>query len=314
MADHRDVPTTQSLKKAKVVAYDFKRPNKFNRDHARSLQLVGETFARQFTTALSTTVRTNASIAFRDVGQLTYDEHIRDIPSPTYLAMITTEPLPGLSLLHVPLPVMMTIIDRLLGGTGNGTLPNRPLTDIEQALAQNLMGRLLRELALAFESLVAIEPVLAHQESNPQFTQIAAANDTVVVLSFDMKVASAAGVLSICIPFELIQPVLDGAAGGFARTGRSDVDTEAVALALRATLDTAKLSVAVRFNQIELLAGDIVDLTPGDIVPLGHSVEAPLFVTIGNAARFEAKPGRRGRRLACVVVNEFDTNQKEIGA
>ena len=308
------MPTTQSPKIPKVVAYDFKRPNKFNRDHARSLQLVGETFARQFTTVLSTTVRTNASMTFRDVGQLTYEEHIRDIPSPTYLAMITTEPLAGLSLLHVPLAVMMTIIDRLLGGTGNGTLPNRPLTDIELALAQNLMARLLRELALAFESLVAIEPVLAHQESNPQFTQIAAANDTVVVLSFEMKVASSSGVLSICIPFALIQPVLDGAAGGFARTGRSDVDTEAVGKALRASLDTSKLSVTVRFNQIELLAGDIVDLRPGDIVPLTHPIDAPLFVTIGNVARFEAKPGRRGRRLACVVVDELNNNQKEIGA
>ena len=288
------------------------RPNKFNRDHARSLQLVGETFARQFATMLSTTVRTSSLVTFTEVVQHTYDEYIRDIPSPTYLAMITTEPLAGLSLLHVPLPVMMTIIDRLLGGTGNGTLPNRPLTDIELALAQTLMGRLLRELALAFESLVAIQPALAHQESNPQFTQIASANDTVVVLTFDIRVAGSSGVLSICIPFSLIQPGLEGAAGGFARTGRSDVDTEAVTRALRATLDTAKLPVVVRFNQIELLAGDIVELRPGDIVPLTHPVGAPLQVTIGNVAQFEAKPGRRGRRLACVVVDELNNNQKEV--
>lgn len=289
------------------------RPNKFNRDHARSLQLVGETFARQFATMLSTTVRTSSLVTFTEVVQHTYDEYVRDIPSPTYLAMITTEPLAGLSLLHVPLPVMMTIIDRLLGGTGNGNLPNRPLTDIELALAQTLMGRLLRELALAFESLVAIQPALAHQESNPQFTQIASANDTVVVLSFDIRVAGSSGVLSICIPFSLIQPVLEGAVGGFARTGRSDVDTEAVQRALRATLDTTKLPVVVRFNQIELLAGDIVDLRPGDIVPLTHPVGAPLHVTIGNVAQFQAKPGRRGRRLACVVVDELNNNHKEVG-
>ena len=307
------MPTAQNQKQANVIPYDFKRPNKFNRDHARALQLVGETFARQFTTVLSTTVRTAAQLTFRDVGQLTYDEHIREIPSPTYLAMISTEPLAGLSLLHVPLPVMMTVIDRLLGGTGDGSLPNRPLTDIELALAQNLMTRLLRELALAFESLVAIEPALAHQESNPQFTQIAASNDTVVVLSFDMRVASSSGNLSICMPFAQLQPVLDGATGGFTRSGRSDVDTEAVSKAMLAGVETAKLPVSVRFNEIGLLAGDIVDLRPGDIVPLTHAVDAPLFVTIGNVAHFQAKPGRRGRRLACVVVDEL-TNQKEPGA
>ena len=154
-------PNTKNGKPAKVVAYDFKRPNKFNRDHARALQLVGETLARQFTTDLSTTVRTTSHLTFVDVGQLTYDEHVRTIPSPTYLGMVSLEPLSGLALLHVPLPVMMTIIDRLLGGSGTGNFPNRPLTDIELALAQTLITRLLRELALAFESLVAFFSFLA---------------------------------------------------------------------------------------------------------------------------------------------------------
>lgn len=308
------MPPSPTTKQQRVVVYDFKRPNKFNRDHARALQLVGETFARQFTTVLSTTVRTASNLTFKEVGQLTYEEHIRDIPNPTYLAMITTEPIAGLCLLHLPLPVMMTIIDRLLGGTGNGTFPNRPLTDIEAALANNLMGRLLRELKLAFESLVMIEPVLAHQESNPSFAQIAASNDTVVVLSFDMKVAGSSGVFSVCIPFAQIQPTLDGATSGFTRGGRSDVDTEAVSHAIRAGVDHAKVTVSVQFNEIALLAGDIVELRPGDILPLTHPVDAPLLVTIGNVARFQAKPGRRGRRLACVVVEELTPTQKEIGA
>ena len=37
--------------------FDFRRPSKFSRDHARALQIVNETFARQFTTILSTTLR-----------------------------------------------------------------------------------------------------------------------------------------------------------------------------------------------------------------------------------------------------------------
>lgn len=307
------MPPTQSTKKTTVVAYDFKRPNKFNRDHARALQLVGETFSRQFTTVLSTTVRTNAAVTFTGVGQLTYDEHIRDIPSPTYLGMISLDPIPGLALLHIPLPVMMTIIDRLLGGTGNGTMPNRPLTDIELGLAHNLVLRMLRELAMAFESLAPIKPFLAHQESNPQFTQIASANDTVVVLSFDMVVSGNSGTLSLCIPFAQIQPILEGAAGGFTRSGRSDIDADAVGKALRESIDATRLPVTVRFNEVELLAGDIVELQPGDIVPLAHGIDEPLFVTVGNVARFQAQPGRRGRRMACVVVDELSTS-KEIGA
>lgn len=302
---------TSNTKVKKVVPYDFKRPSKFNRDHARALQLIGETFARQFSTVLSTTVRTSSHVAFSGVGQLTYDEHVRDIPNPTYLAMVSMDPLPGLVLLHVPLPVMMTVIDRLLGGTGNGQLPNRPLTDIELGLAQGLMSRMLRELGLAFESLVSVEFKLTHQESNPQFTQIAALNDTVVVLSFDIEVAGNAGDLSLCIPFSQIQPVLEDAAGTFTRTGRNDIDHAAVGHAIRENVEKTAVPLAVRFNEIDLVASDIVDLRPGDIVPLFHPVDAPLFITIGDVARFQVKPGRRGRRLACVVIDDA-MNKKDM--
>lgn len=307
-------PSTKNGRPAKIVDYDFKRPNKFSRDHARTLQLIGETFARQFSTVLSTTVRTTSHLSFTDVGQLTYDEHIQTIASPTYLAMVSLEPLSGLALLNVPLSVMMTVIDRLLGGDGAGTMPNRPLTEIELALAQGLITRLLRELALAFESLVPMQPALTHQESNPQFTQIAAANDTVVVLTFDIKVASQSGTLSFCLPFAQLQPVLEDASGSFNRNGRSDVDAEAVSRALRAGVDETHLGVTVRFNEIDLLAGDILGLRPGDIVPLNHPVDSPLFVTVGDVARFHARPGRRGRRLACVVVDELTAATKEISA
>jgi flagellar motor switch protein FliM len=130
-----------------VVPYDFRRPNKFNREHQRALQIASETFARQFTTVLSTTLRAVSQVQVSSVGQVTYDEYIRDIPNPSYLAVLSLAPLPGSSLLHLPLPVVMTAVDRLLGGTGTGPAPVRSLTDIEDGLAKGLVARVLRELA-----------------------------------------------------------------------------------------------------------------------------------------------------------------------
>src|SRR5215470_4859996 len=88
-----------------VTVYDFRRPNKFNRDHQRALQIASETFARHFTTTLSTVLRAVSSVNARPVGQLTYDEYIREIPNPSYLAVLSMEPLDGRSLFHIPLPL-----------------------------------------------------------------------------------------------------------------------------------------------------------------------------------------------------------------
>src|SRR5438270_208477 len=195
------------------VAYDFRRPNKFTREHVRALQIASETFARQFTTVLSTTLRTVSQVQARGIGQLTYDEYIRDVPNPTYLAILALPPLAGASIFHLPLPVVMTAVDRLLGGPGTGPTVNRPLTEIEQSLVRDLLGRVLRELAYAFESLTALEPAVIHQESNPQFAQIGSPSDMVIVFVYDLRIGGQAGQATLCVPFAALQPVLDEVTG-----------------------------------------------------------------------------------------------------
>ena len=63
-------------KEAGPQPFDFRRPNKFSRDHVRALQIVNETFARQFGTILSTTLRAVSTVTLAGVEQMTYDEYV----------------------------------------------------------------------------------------------------------------------------------------------------------------------------------------------------------------------------------------------
>jgi flagellar motor switch protein FliM len=60
--------------------------------------------------------------------------------------------------------------------------------------------------------------------------------------------------------------------------------------------------VAVRFQSIRMRTNDIVDLQPGDVVPLGHPTAMPLEITVHDIAFAHAVPGNQGSRLACLVV------------
>ena len=285
------------------VRYDFRRPNKFNRDHVRALQIANETFARQWTTLLSTTLRAISQVSLRKIEQLTYDEYIREIPNPSYLAMVAMRPLAGAAVLHIPLPVVMAAVDRLVGGPGSAKQPRRAVTEIEASLLRTLIGRVLRELAYGFESLTEIDPVLIHQESNPQFAQIASASDMVVVAEYDVRIASTGGVASLCIPFNSLQPVLDELSANALEAGRQSVDPVGLRLSLEERLDDAPLPVSVRFAEVTLTASEIVALSPGDLVALHHHVDAPLDVAVAGVSRFQGRAGRRGKRLACVVLD-----------
>lgn len=293
------------------VPYDFRRPNKFSREHQRALQIAAETFARQFTTVLSTTLRAVSQVQVTSVGQFTYDEYIRDIPNPSHLAVLSMAPLSGSSLLHLPLPLVMTAIDCLLGGTGTGEVPIRPLTDIEQGLIRNLLGRVLRELAYAFESLAHIDPQVVMQESNPQFAQVASATDMVVVLAFDVRIGPTSGEASLCMPFASLQPVLDDVTHTSRLAGRAVADPEVLRHAVADRVSDAPVDVSVHFREITLTSREVVLLRPGDLLQLGHRVDRPLAVSVAGVDRFHAKPGRLGSRLACVLV---DPDSPDSGA
>ena len=79
--------------------FDFRRPSKFSRDHARALQIVHETFARQFTTILSTTLRSVSQVTVSTVDHISYDEYVRSSPELAFLALLNIDPLPGAGIL-----------------------------------------------------------------------------------------------------------------------------------------------------------------------------------------------------------------------
>ena len=109
--------------------FDFRRPTTFSREHARALQIVNETFARQFTTILSTTLRSVSQVSVASIDHVSYDEYVRSSPELAFLALLSIDPLPGAGILQLPLDIAMAAIDRLLGGTGGGGQPSRALTD-----------------------------------------------------------------------------------------------------------------------------------------------------------------------------------------
>ena len=284
--------------------FDFRTPNKLGRDHVRALQMVHETFARQVATTFASSLRVISQVNVARLEQRAWSEFAAAVPDPAYLAVITLEPLPGPGVLYLPLPLVMTAVDLLLGGPGTGALPNRPLTEIEAGLVRDLMTRVVHELAWSFRQLVSVSGEVAQQESNLQFAQIAGAADACLVVHYDLRIGDAADHGSLCMPVATLQSVLEAAtqlaqASTRARGGAADV-RDAVADRL---LDTT-LEVAVCFPPVDLTPGDILELRPGDVLPLHHPVGVPLAVLAEGRQLYTAMPGRRGKHLACIVVDQ----------
>jgi flagellar motor switch protein FliM len=212
------------------------------------------------------------------------------------------EPLAGKALLTMEQRTLLQMIDYLLGGPGTEEQPDRPITDIEQALVRHLLTRVLRELAYALEPIGQANPSLVALESNAQFVQAAAPTDPMVVAHFELQLGEQLSHLSLCLPYAMLSDGL----GELSKAGDAE---EKARLRLLATQQTTKrladveVDVAVRFDPIQLPSAQIGRLTVGDVLQIGHRTSAPLSVTSAATTFAKAVPGSSGKRLAALVVS-----------
>lgn len=288
-----------------VRPFDFRRPNKLSRDHVRNLQIIHETFAGQFSMVLSSSLRVISTVTVEQIGELTYEEYVRDLPTTAHLSLLSMEPLPGVALLDLPVTTALVWVDLLLGGQGR-PVPDRPLTEIEVHLVRGVLERALSDLADAFEPVRALTPEVVGHESNPQFAQIAAPSDMVVVVTLELTLATGTELeptrATFCYPYTLLQPILDDVAGSTEPHVRRSAVAEETRARVGTRLQVAPVELRVEFAPLRMSSRDILRLRPGDLLPLPHPADRPLTATVGGVTLFDVEPVRRGKRVAARVT------------
>src|SRR5258708_1740890 len=72
---------TVDEKGRKIKNYDFNRPNRFSKDHMRTLEMLHEIFSRGFTASVAAYLRTVAEIKVVSVNQLPFREYTMSLRS-----------------------------------------------------------------------------------------------------------------------------------------------------------------------------------------------------------------------------------------
>jgi flagellar motor switch protein FliM len=294
-------PALASPLAGRTLIYDFRRPNRFGREHVRALQIVNETFARQFALVLSTALHVSCLVSVTSVRQYTCEEYARTVPNPSLLAVVQLDPLPGAGVLQLPMGIVMSVVDRLLGGPGGPEQPSRALSDIEVGLVRQLLQRIVHELTYAFDSLTPVNPSVGSLESDPQFLQIAAPSEPVIVAELSIHIGDTLATSTLCIPFATLQPALDALTDSQV-THRTEKDV-LVAQAVELHLNAVPLELSVVFGEVTVTSSQLLALTVGDVLPLRHPVARPLAVRADGVTVAAAVPGSHGQRLACQIVS-----------
>lgn len=301
--DADELKKEQSEKKVKV--YDFKRALRFSKDQIRSLTRIHENFARLLTTFFSAQLRTYVQITVASADQIPYEEFIRSIPKMTILNVYEVLPLEGRILMEVNPNIAYAMMDRMLGGRGASYNKVENLTEIETKIMSNTFEKAFENLREAWSTIEEIDPVLSDFEVNPQFLQMVSPNETVVVISLNTTIGEASGMINICIPHVVLEPIIPKLSVHYwMQTEKKEKEPEKLAL-LEKGIQRADVSLAVELGTSEINIQDFLTLDIGDVIQLNQSIEKPLMIKVGDIPKFIGQPGKANKRIAIQVLDTW---------
>lgn len=287
----------------KVKVYDFKRALRFSKDQIRSLTRIHENFARLLTTYFSAQLRTYVQINVASVDQIPFEEFIRSIPNMTLLNIFEVPPLEGNIIMEVNPNVAYSMLDRLMGGVGEGPGKVDNMTEIETKILTNLFERSFDNLREAWSGIIEIDPFLSEMEINPQFLQMISPNETVVVISFNIMIGESSGMINICIPHVVLEPIVPNLSVRYWMQTNKKEPTPEQSIILEKRLKQASLPITTELGIGSMSVEDFLYLQVGDVISLNTKIEDPLLVKVGDIPKFTAQPGHMRNRMAVQIID-----------
>lgn len=292
--------------KQKVKLYDFKSPQKFSKDHIRTLELIHDNYARIISNYLTAQVRYNVKVKIESVQQITYEEFIHSIPNPTVLTIFKMSPLSGSILFETNPQFVFQIVDILLGGNGMGKYKMREFTDIDKNIIKQVNKSLIGNLKLAWEDVLEVDTEIEGLETNPALNQTMAPNEPVALITFSVEMGKSNTFLNICIPYLSIEKFLDKLVVQYWFQENNEEILKDSREKLRKRLSIVDVAITAVLGSTNVTVDDFLKLTDGDVLTLNTKCNSAISLLIEDDPYYLCRPGYTGKNKGVQILDIID--------
>lgn len=154
--------------------------------------------------------------------------------------------------------------------------------------------------------MVTIEPRLEVIETNPQFTQIVPPNDMVVIVTLQTKIGQTEGLINICIPYLVLEPIMSKLTTTFWVSSASTRQSLPEHInTLQRKLERTFIPMIVELGGSTITVQELLGLNVGDVLQLDTKIEEDLLLRIGQREKFKCKPGLAGSKVAIQITEKL---------
>ncbi len=317
-----DEPIDEIEKKESEIKYrkyDFYSPKKFTKDKLKILKSIFDNYSRIAGSQINSLFRTSSELSVVTVEEQRYYEFGNAISDNDVLTIVNVT-LPNNSknpplLVNVSMTLMLSLIDRMLGGVGDDTTVDSSYTytEIEVVLYRRVIQYLIGALKDSWSSYINLNFELDRLEENPSMFQEIGVDETIVIVVIDVDMKECSGRFNVCIPgnlllniFEIMDKRKHSAMGDEA----SSQDNKQEILN---SIKASDLLVSAQVGEAVITLDDVYNLHVGDVINLGTPKDSDVQLYVESQPWFRGQLGVHKRNVAVRIEELTDEGNYQTG-
>jgi flagellar motor switch protein FliM len=282
-----------------VQPCNFRSAGRLSNESARALKTLHESLARNLMNTLDVYLGTALEVKLHSLEQLSMDDYRASLLPTGYVLPCALAPASHTLLLEMDSPLLYTMIDLLLGGTGATTVETRELTEIDEEIVQGVVGLMAQQIERAWQPIgvsvtpgAAVRAAMVHKLFPP--------TEKVLLVRFEIGLAGTNGSLHIAFPASV--------GGHLVRNIKADPTAARgpvryfPRLPLEERILDCKFTLSGGLPEMRVPVRELAALAVGSVFRLGAPVEATGRLALENKDFFEAVPVRSGKSKAVELI------------
>ncbi len=287
-----------------AVNFDFSSQDRIVRGRMPTLELINERFARHMRISLFNMLRKTAEVSINGVQMMKFGEYQNTLYVPTSLNMVRFRPLKGTALITMEARLVFILVENFFGGDGrfHAKIEGREFTPTERRIIQLLLKIVFEDYKEAWSPVMGVEFEYLDSEVNPSMANIVSPTEVIVVSSFHIEVDGGGGDFHVVMPYSMVEPIRELLDAGV-QSDKMETDVR-WSTALRDEIMDVPVNFRVNLLEQDISLRDLMELRPGDVIPMDMPEHATMFVE--ELPTYRVKMGRSGEKLAVQISEKIE--------
>lgn len=290
--------------------YNFRRPDKFSKEHLKALQDIHRDFVRHLAQVLTAYLRMEVRIDVISVDQLTYEEYICSMPSNIQNMVFKLNPLTGEVSMGMSPDVLAVVLDRMLGGAGIVNEHGKELTQIEELLTTKFTEKIIKILEESWSAILPVKSEFVALANGYHSVPITTNGEIVSLISFEVRLGQKNfGLMNLCFPYPVLETVLPKLTPQYIYQHASVASNEVGRNETLEKIKGAHLEMQVLLGKTKLQINDVLDLKINDVIKLDQKLNEELIACVNKKKKFFVIPGVINNKLCVKIVDQYNTKE-----